>query len=129
MFYKLKISFLVYVILALIGISCQKESENLSVIDEQECLVEIDGEFILVELDELPEYKFGGEDGFYAGIFEILKYPFEARENGIEGLCTLKYEISKSGEIENIIIDSDPGAGIGEVSVEALESIANGEVI
>ncbi|MEL6863772.1 MAG: energy transducer TonB [Bacteroidota bacterium] len=92
------------------------------------CLAEIDGEFIEVELDVLPYYLNGGETAFYTAIMKVAKYPPEARELGYEGLSIVDFEISKKGEIENVGIVQDPGGGIGDATIEAVQVVGNGEV-
>jgi len=90
------------------------------------CLVEIDGIFQDVELDEYPEYLNEGNEGFTSGLYLELKYPAEARANGIEGTCLLNYEITEEGRVENIVVIQDPGAGIGNASVQSLFSTTEG---
>jgi periplasmic protein TonB len=54
---------------------------------------------------------------------ENVKYPAIARENGIEGTATIQFTVGKAGEIEDITILREPGAGIGEAAKEAVESM------
>jgi TonB family protein len=105
----------------LIVISCNKGDELLW--EDGPCFVEVDGEFQDIEPDQMPEYFNGGNEGFYRDLLKALQYPAEARENGIEGKCILNYEISTTGEVENIAIISDPGGGIGAATRKALETI------
>ncbi len=54
-------------------------------------------------------------------IYTHLKYPPEARENGVEGMVVLQYIINTDGLIENIEIIRDPGGGLGEAGVDVIE--------
>ena len=63
-------------------------------IDDGTCLVEVDGEFENIPLDEAPVYLNGGSEGYLQAIYDNLKYPAEARENSIEGTCITTYEIT-----------------------------------
>ena len=92
------------------------------------CLVEVDGEFIEVDLDESPEYLNGGNDGFSEAIVQEIKYPAEAREMGIEGLCVIQYEITELGTVDNVTAIQDPGGGIGPSAVSTIETVMDGVV-
>jgi hypothetical protein len=107
-------------------ISCHKDDDHMGISDTGLCLVEINGQFEDVELDVKPAYLDGGYDGFVKRILEVVKYPVEARENNIQGECTVNYEITEQGTVENIVAIQDPGGGIGESAVKALESITAG---
>ena len=86
----------------------------------------VDGNFKEVELDEAPSYIKGGYDGFLHAIAEEVSYPAEARENDIQGICIVNYEITEQGTVENIVATQDPGGGIGESAVETIESVTAG---
>ena len=104
------------------------DDEDSRLEDTGLCLVEVDGVFQEVDLDEKPKYLGGEINDFYSKIVAILKYPAEARENGIEGDCILIFEISKEGIVENVVAIQDPGGGIVEASIEAFTSVAEGVV-
>ncbi|HZV69533.1 MAG TPA: energy transducer TonB [Saprospiraceae bacterium] len=108
------------------SISCHKGEEGTSISDTEFCLVEINGTFEDIDLDEPPAYLDGGHDGFITAMFEVLKYPAEARENSIQGVCILHYEITEQGTVENIIVIQDPGGGIGQSAVSAFETVTAG---
>lgn len=109
--------------------SCSKKEEpGVQAAEGQLCLVEINGNFIEAELDEMPTYLNGGEEGFFSAILEAANYPAEARAAGIEGRCILQYEITETGEVENIEVMQDPGGGIGASAQEALATATAGPV-
>ena len=114
-------------VLLLTSLGCGEEESRFE--DNGLCLVEVEGVFQEIELDEMPKYLGGDFSDFYSEMYLILKYPFEARENGIEGICILNYEISEEGIIENIVAIQDPGGGIGAASVDALTTVAEGVVL
>ena len=113
-------------ILILFIVGCKKEDDESLVNDTGLCLVEIDGNFEEIELDEVPEYLNGGKEGFLNAIYEDIVYPAEARENGIEGLCVVNYEIAVNGAVENIKAIQDPGGRIGDSTIETIELITQG---
>jgi len=106
--------------------SCQKE--DFSFIDTEECLVEINGNYEIVTLDMEPEYIAGGMDELYSQLLSELSYPAEARENGVEGVAIIRYDITKEGETDNVTIVQDPGEGIGAATKNAFETITTGVV-
>ena len=109
-------------------ISCSDGEGEGAVGETDLCLVEVDGEFIETELDEAPEYLDGGNDGFAEAIGQEIKYPAEAREMGIEGLCLIQYEITKLGTVDNVTAIQDPGGGIGSSAVSTIETVMDGVV-
>ncbi len=114
-----------YLLLILFSFSsCEKEPTPEA--DEQEYFIENNGVFEKVLLDEEPVYLDGGVKGFLRNCFEVIKYPAEARENGVEGTVGLMYIITDIGTVEDIIITQDLGASTGEEAKTALEAITQG---
>jgi hypothetical protein len=107
-------------------IGCAKDGDENSISETGLCLAYIDGNFIEVELDEVPRYINGGYDGFIRAIVEHISYPAEARENNIQGTCIVIYEITEQGTVENIIATQDPGGGIGGSAVETIGNVTTG---
>lgn len=122
-------SIMLFTILILSG-SCNKDDEAAvgdNHIEESDlCQALINGVFENVELDTPPVFLDGGEDGFIMALFDVIRYPAEARETGVEGICRLQYEITEEGMVESIEVIDEPGAGIGESAVFALESATTG---
>lgn len=56
-------------------------------------------------------------------IYKVVKYPAIARENGIEGSAVVQFTVGKNGEIEDITIVRNPGAGLGDAAKAAIESM------
>lgn len=92
----------------------------------ESCLVEVDGQYIEVELDEEPEYLDGGNDGFSSALGMAIKYPAAARENSVEGTAVVSFVITTAGVVDAIVIDEDPGEGIGNAVVEAILMVTEG---
>jgi len=59
-----------------------------------------------------PEFL-GGEEARIRFLSNNLKYPVSARENGIEGIVLLEFEIEIDGTVTNPIIKCDIGYGTG----------------
>ncbi|MDF1695888.1 MAG: energy transducer TonB [Saprospiraceae bacterium] len=107
-------------------VGCEEDDDATSVTNEGMCLVEINGQFEDVALDEQPSYLNGGEHGFINAVYSEVRYPAEARENGIEGTCIANYEITATGTVENIVTIQNPGGGIGASVIDLLSTITTG---
>lgn len=57
-------------------------------------------------------------------IYKHVKYPAIARETGIEGTAVVQFVVGRAGEIEDIKIARDPGAGLGDAAKEVIEKMA-----
>ncbi len=105
----------------LFQVSCKKEpAESIPLVE-----VEINGVFELMRVSKMAEY-IGGQEGFFRAIGQEIKYPPEARENGIAGEVVLEFEVTQTGEVENIVIKEDVGGGCGEEAKRTLEVITQG---
>lgn len=58
-------------------------------------------------------------------IYTHLKYPEEAKKNGVQGQVVLKFIVNKVGEVTKVEILRDPGAGLGEAAKEVVLSMNN----
>ena len=104
---------------------CSDSSEDIS-IEELDCLVLVDSTWSIVTLDQPPVYLDNGVAGFNENLLTEIKYPREARENGVEGAARLEYEVATNGTVENIIITENPGTGIGEELMRSFEVVTSG---
>jgi len=58
-------------------------------------------------------------------IYDNLKYPALAIQNGIEGKSTLRFVVNKEGRIDDIQILQEPGGGCGAAAAKVIESMNN----
>jgi len=70
---------------------------------------------VLVEAEVMPEFP-GGEDALLQFVYQNIKYPAEARTDGIEGMVVVQFVITKEGEVSNIETLRDIGGGCGEAA-------------
>lgn len=70
-----------------------------------------DALFMVVE--QMPEYP-GGEDARIKFMVENIKYPEEARKNGVQGMVYVSFEVDKDGKISNIKTLRGIGSGCDE---------------
>ena len=110
------------------------EDDQPQEIEEEEEEEMIDGfEFFLVEnmptfpgCGDLPseqERKECSNNKLLKYVYQKIKYPTIARENGIEGLVVAQFVVSKDGEIRDIKIIKDIGGGCGEELERVLKSM------
>lgn len=59
-----------------------------------------DGEPIFMVVDEMPEY-IGGNQALFEYIRTNVKYPEEAKEQGLEGKVFVRFMVNKAGEVSN----------------------------
>lgn len=77
---------------------------------------------VYTEVERAAEFP-GGLDGWRAYLQKNLKYPKKAQKNGTQGEVKIKMTVDKNGEVSNVVIQRDPGDGLGD---EALRVIQKG---
>ncbi|MEQ8239735.1 MAG: energy transducer TonB [Cyclobacteriaceae bacterium] len=70
-------------------------------------------EEVFTIVEEQPQYP-GGMDAFHKAIANNLKYPKQARKQGIEGRVYLQFIVDKSGEVREIKTVKGIGGGCDE---------------
>lgn len=60
-------------------------------------------EQIYTEVDELPQFP-GGNEAMYQWLFNNIRYPAAAAENGIDGRVVVKFVVEPDGMITNVEI-------------------------
>jgi len=82
-----------------------------------------------------PEFP-GGQDSMINFIYQNIKYPPIARENGISGLVVIEFIIDTLGNIKDASILKDIGAGCGEEALRVINTMPrwtpaylNGQVV
>ncbi len=79
-----------------------------------------EGEKVFVIVEEMPEFP-GGEKEMMKFIYSKIKYPNEARQNGIKGLVVVDIIIDQEGNITEPKILRDPGGGLGEEALRVVK--------
>jgi TonB family protein len=92
-----------------------KTEKYASVIDKAE------DERILTSVEQMPEFP-GGIQGIIRFLSTNIKYPEAARKLNVEGRVLVKFVVSNSGKVKNVILLRDIGYGCGE---EALRVVRN----
>ena len=72
-----------------------------------------------VVVDEEPQYP-GGMDALYAFLKENIRYPQQARDNGITGKVYVTFVVEKDGSISNPRLLRDIGGGCGPEAIRVV---------
>lgn len=71
--------------------------------------------------DSLPKYKYGDYE-FFKFIASNIKYPMEAKENGIQGKVYVQFVVETNGAISNCVVKKDIGGGTGREAVRIINA-------
>lgn len=75
-----------------------------------------------VMVEKMPEYP-GGNEAMYKFINKKLKYPRQARKNGIEGKVFIQFVIDTDGSVIDAKILKDIGYGCGEAALKVVNKM------
>ncbi|MBK7741119.1 MAG: TonB family protein [Saprospiraceae bacterium] len=78
---------------------------------------------IFTVVEQQPEFP-GGIGAMYKWIGENLKYPSEARNNGLQGKVILQFTVEKDGSIANVkVVRDGVGGGAGDEAVRVVKKM------
>ncbi|MCX6282275.1 MAG: TonB family protein [Bacteroidetes bacterium] len=66
-----------------------------------------------VSVQEMPSFT-GGEAELYSFLSKSLKYPYDARDLGVQGKVYVEFIVERDGSISNVRIKRGIGAGCDE---------------
>ena len=72
------------------------------------------------EVDKMPEFK-GGQEGLIKFLSEHVKYPDEAKKNGLEGTVFVEFVVKKSGALSKVKLKKGPNPLLNEEAVRVVE--------
>jgi periplasmic protein TonB len=78
------------------------------------------GEEVFVVAEEMPTFP-GETKALYHEINQNLKYPQDARDNGIEGKVMVKFIVDKEGSVKNPTIIKSVDASLDKAAIEAVK--------
>lgn len=78
----------------------------------------------VAKLEVYPRFK-GSYIQFYEEIYETVKYPRLAQENGVEGAVFLSFDIDESGQAVNPEIHNEIGYGLDKEVLRVFEKVNN----
>lgn len=70
--------------------------------------------------DPMPSFP-GGQTAFYDYIKSNLKYPKQAKENGVEGHVLLNFIVESDGSISDVLLQKGIGYGCDEEAIRLIE--------
>jgi len=71
-------------------------------------------------VDDMPKYK-GGDEAQMAFLNENVKYPEEARKNGIQGVVYVNFVVEKDGSITGVKVHRGIGGGCDEEAMRVVK--------
>lgn len=73
-------------------------------------------------VEHMPTFP-EGQDVMYKFIYERIKYPATARENGISGMVIIQFVVSKEGDIQNAKVVRGIGGGCNEEALRVINEM------
>lgn len=101
-------------------IAVKKGGANFDLLIEK---LKMDGEVFTV-VEDLPQYP-GGMDALYAYVAKEIRYPKEARTEGVEGKVFVQFVVEKDGSLTDVKAISGIGAGCDAEAVRVLQNAAS----
>jgi len=122
---KISQFYLVSIIYANTFLACSTKNESLINDPPPNRMVEVTSTVsdttIYEAVDQFPEFS-GGMPLFYSYIQNNLKYPEEAKKQGIEGKVFIEFVITKNGRVDAVRVLKGIGALCDEAAIELVAS-------
>lgn len=104
------------------GILKRKEIYKDDIMQEGACYDHKGNDTAYYPLEQMPMFV-GGEDELYAFLGKNIRYPLEAKENGISGRIYIQFTVEKDGAITEINELNYLGAGLNKESVRVIKKM------
>jgi len=106
----------IYIIMAFLFMSCtENKIDEAHEVTQRERSESQDTFYVAVE--EMPEIIGGIES-----IQRRIRYPEEAKEEGIEGSVYVQAFVDTAGDVVRTVVEGDPGGGLGDAAAKAVEA-------
>ncbi len=105
--------------LVLIFFACSSPQEK-----DEKAAEQIATEQVFLVVEKMPEFV-GGEQAMYKFIGDQIKYPDQAKTEGIEGRVYVSFIVEKDGEISNVEILRGIGGGCDKEAARVIKSMPN----
>lgn len=90
---------------------------------EKKVVVDIPDDKLFTVVEQQPEFP-GGQGAMYKWIGENLKYPSEARSNGLQGKVIMQFTVEKDGSISAVkTIRDGVGGGAGDEAARVVKKM------
>lgn len=100
-----------------IYIALKKDGANFDYLSDKS---KMEGDVFTV-VEEQPEYE-GGMDAFYRYIASEMRYPPQARQQGIQGHTFVQFVVEKDGSLSNVQAIKGIGAGCDQEAVRVVQN-------
>ena len=77
---------------------------------------------VYLEVEEMPEYP-GGEQALMNDLIGSIKYPDEAKKNGIQGKVFVSFVIDEQGKVTNAKIERGVEASLDKESLRVVNGL------
>ena len=77
---------------------------------------------VYLEVEEMPEYP-GGETALMNDLIGAIKYPDEAKKNGIQGKVFVSFVIDEQGKVTNAKIERGVEASLDKESLRVVNGL------
>lgn|GEM_PF-4951687 len=77
---------------------------------------------IFMMVEQAAEFP-GGDEKLHEFIKDNMRYPRKAKRKEIEGTVLISFDVEKDGEITNVQIEKDIGAGCGEEAIRIVKEM------
>lgn len=77
---------------------------------------------VFIAIEQQPKYP-GGEQALFKYLAQNIKYPKNARENGISGTVYIQFVVEKDGTIEEVKVLRGIGFGCDEEAIRVVKSM------
>ncbi len=67
----------------------------------------------------MPDFK-GGPAMMYKYVYEHIKYPVQARKNGVSGTVIIQFVVNDQGNLTDIQVVKGPGSGLDEEAIRVV---------
>mgnify|MGYP001069872691 FL=1 len=65
--------------------------------------VRVSNGIVYIMVDEMPQFP-GGDAALFKFLYETIKYPAEAKDNGLQGKVILRFIVTSEGNVENVYV-------------------------
>ena len=107
-------------VLLFIVFACTEEKKDGTSVDSPADNSNVEGDVFTV-VEELPEFE-GGMDAFYRYIANEMKYPLQARQQGVEGRVDVQFVVEKNGTLSDVKAVKGIGAGCDDEAVRVVQN-------
>lgn len=107
------------------------KEESMQVLESSETIYKV--------VDEMPRFP-GCEDqpddqkmecsnkNLLNYVYSEVKYPEKAKEDNVEGMVVTTFTVGRNGQVSDITIKQDPGAGMGDEVLRVLNKMASEKI-